>query len=398
MDNSRVLIIGAGIAGSTLAYWLARHGFTPTLVERSATMRTGGQAIDVHGRSLDVVARMGLLDQVRAAETGIRGMDFVDTRGKTLARTTAFSLTGGPMGGPDIELMRSDLLNVLLTSARDSGEFIVDDHPVDITDTDTGTSVTFHSGSVREFDLIIGADGINSTTRRLTFEPDTYRIDRLGRYIAIGTIPNFLNYDRWETFYSGGPDRRVCYFAGSSATRVMFTKSLAGFDINRYDDTGLRNLLREHFIADGWQTPHLLDEITTTEDFYFDDLRQVVMNTWHRGRIALVGDAAHCASPASGLGTTLALVGAYVLAGELKSAGGHYTDAFPRYEQRMRPFVTACQTRARRGGNLYLTRPKFWLQMQQIRLSNLSLVRQSMTRKAAAGKQHIAGSIDLPEY
>ncbi|MFB8280353.1 FAD-dependent oxidoreductase [Nocardia colli] len=398
MHNSRVLIVGAGIAGTTLAYWLARRGFSPTVVERAETIRTGGQAIDLHGKALHVVTQMGLLERVRAAETGIQGMDLVDATGKALARTTAFTLTGGPMDSDDIELMRSDLVNILLAESRPGVEYIFGDRMVDLADTGSGVSVTFGSDTVREFDLVLGADGLRSTTRRLAFDPGSYRVHRLGRYIAIGTIPNFLGYDRWETFYSGGPDRRLCYFSGRSATRVMFTKNAPGLDIEHSDEDDLRQLLRRDFTGDGWQTPRLLAEITGTQDFYFDDLRQVYMDRWHRGRVALVGDASHCASPASGLGTSMAIVGAYVLAGELEAAQGDYSNAFPRYEQRMRPFVAACQTRARAGGNLYISPAKFWLQRQQIRLSNVSVIRKAMAHKAAGDKARIADSIEVPAY
>lgn len=398
MRNPRILIVGAGIAGPTLAYWLAQHGFTPTVVERSEAIRTGGQAIDIHGKALDVMAKMGLLDSAYAARSDIRGMNFVDGRGKTLAHTTAFSLTGGDMDGPDIELMRSDLLNLLVNHSRDDCEYIFGDSVTDLFATDTAVTATFESGSVRDFDLVIGADGVNSGTRRRVFDSDTYRIHRLGRYIAIYTIPNFLNLDRWQTFYAAGADRRLCYFAGRSSTRVMFTRSDPGLDVDHYDKLGLQKLLRVHFDGDGWQTPRLLDEMGTAPDFYFDDLRQVQMDSWSHGRVALVGDAGYCASPASGLGTSLALVGAYVLAGELKAAHGDHPIAFARYEKRMRPFVSACQARARTGGNLYIGRSKFWWQMQQIRLSNIAAARRLMTRKAAGGKQAIANAIDLPDY
>ncbi len=391
-------MVGAGIAGPTLAYWLAQHGFTPTVVERADAVRAGGQAIDVHGQALEVLARMGLLEQARADSTDIRGMSFVDARGRTLARTTAFSLTGGDMNSPDIELMRSDLLDALLECGRDHCEYIFGDAVTDLAETDTGVTVTFARSAPREFDLVIGADGVHSAIRRCVFEPDTYRIHRLGRYIAIYTVPNFLKLDRWQIFHAAGPERRLCYFAGHRATRVMFTRHDAELDIDRYDNAGLRDLLRTQFDGDGWETTRLLDEMATTPDFYFDDLRQVLMDSWSRGRVALVGDAAHCASPASGLGTTLALVGAYILAGELKGAQGDYPQAFARYEKRMRPFVSACQARARAGGNLYVGRFAFWLQMQQIRLSNFPVLRRLMTRKAAGGKQDIANSIQVPHY
>ncbi|MFE2377566.1 FAD-dependent monooxygenase [Streptomyces sp. NPDC059398] len=395
--NHRVLIVGAGIAGPTLAFWLARHGFTPTVVERSRELRAGGQAIDVHGRAVDVLEKMGQLDAARAARTGIRGMDFVDGRGRTLARTEAFSLTGGTVGGRDIELMRTDLANLLLESTRESTEYLYGDRPTSVEQTDTSVTVEFTSGLIREFDLVVGADGVRSATRSMAFPADTWRMHRLGRYIAIGEIPNYLDYDRWETFHAAGPDRRVCYFAGARSTRAMFTKADPDLDIEQYDDEGLRGRLRSHFEKDGWHTRRLLDEITANEDFYFDDLRQVHMDSWHLGRVALVGDAGYCASPASGLGTTLAMVGAYVLAGELAAAGGQHQLAFARYDRRMRPFVDDCQERARRGGNLFISRPRFWLQMQQMRLSNLPLLRGAMRRLAAGSKEHIGAGITFPE-
>lgn len=398
MRNNRILIVGAGIAGPALAYWLTRHGYSPTVVERAAAARPGGQAIDVHGKALQVIDRMGLLESVRAAETGIRGMSFVDGRGKTLASTTAFSLTGGDHEGPDVELMRSDLMDLLIAASGEACEYVYGDALASVEDTGSEVKVTFTSGTTREFDLVVGADGVNSVTRAQVFDPRTYRVDRLGRYIAIATIPNFLNQERWEIFHAAGPDRRVCYFAGRSSTRVMFTKTDPDLTVERMSVSEQRALLQSHFGTDGWHTPRLLAEAATTDEFYFDDLRQVKMDTWSAGRVALVGDAAHCASPASGLGTSLALVGAYALAGELGASVDDHAAAFARYERRMRPFVTACQDRARAGGNLYITKPRFWLQMQQIRLSNLPVLRSAMTRRTAGDKHQIANTIELPQY
>ncbi|RJQ71905.1 FAD-dependent oxidoreductase [Pseudonocardiaceae bacterium YIM PH 21723] len=395
--NSRVLIVGAGVAGPTLAFWLAHHGFRPTVVERSRELRAGGQAIDVHGRAVDVLEKMGLLEAANARRTGIRGMDFVDGRGRVLARTEGFSLTGGVAGSRDIELMRADLATLLLDATRESVEYIYGDRPTAIEQTDTEVTVTFGSGEVREFDLVVGADGARSATRSMAFPPGSWRLHRLGRYIAIGKITNFLDYDRWETFHAAGQDRRVCYFAGAGSTRAMFTRTDPTLDVDEHDGQSLRARLRTHFQHDGWETRRLLDEVTADDDFYFDDLRQVHMDSWHRGRVVLVGDAGYCASPASGLGTTLAMVGAYVLAGELAAAEGDAGPAFTRYGDRMRPFVEDCQERARQGGNLYISRPRFWLQMQQIRLSNVPLLRGVMSRLAAGSKERIGTGITFPE-
>lgn len=311
------LVVGASIAGTSLAYWLRRAGYTPTVVERAPALRDGGYKVDVRGAALDVVERMGLLDQVRALRTDVRTGSVVDADGRRVA-----SMDGDTFGGRahgDAELLRGDLTRALHDLTADDVEYRFGESLTGI----DGDTVTFSSGRTESYDLIVGADGLHSTTRALAFGPESEYVHDLGYRIAIATVPNHLGLDREEVTYVGAGRTALVYStAGEATAKAMFL----------YEEAP--GSLRDVYGDQGWEVPRLLDAVEQAPDHYSDVMSQVKLEHWSRGPVVLVGDAAYCASPASGQGTSLALVGAYVLAAEL--AAGNGPDA---YERRMRPFV-----------------------------------------------------------
>ncbi|GAA4218183.1 FAD-dependent monooxygenase [Actinocatenispora rupis] len=337
MSHRTVLISGAGIAGLTLAYWLRRHGWAPTVVERAPDLRAGGYKIDIRGAALDVVARMGLLDEIRARTTDVRGGHVVDATGRRVA-----SMDGDTFGGRvhgDAEIHRGDLAD-LLRAATDV-EYRFGDAIAALDETDTGVTVTYDSGDVRTYDLVVGADGLHSRTRRLAFGPEERYVRPMGYRIAVYSVPNHLDLDREELTYVGAGRTALTYStARDDGAKAMFLYATP--DASRRTPEELRRELAEEYRGEGWEVPTLLAGLAATPDFYADAMAQVHMDAWSRGRVALVGDAAYAASPASGQGTSLALVGAYVLAGELAAAPDHRT-GFAAYERAMRPYVAANQ-------------------------------------------------------
>jgi 2-polyprenyl-6-methoxyphenol hydroxylase-like FAD-dependent oxidoreductase len=333
-----VLISGAGIGGSALAYWLRHHGFDVTVVERHRGVRPGGQAVDVRGPALDVVERMGLGERLRAMATGMRGMSMLDADGNEVYRSTEHTLTGGDLASPDVEVMRDDLAG-LLFDAAEGVEHLFDDT---ITAVD-GTRVTFERNAPRDFDVVVGADGLHSTVRRLVFGPEPEFLRHLGTNLAVFTAPNFLDLDHWQVFWQnevlGGG---VMSARGNAECRVYM-----GFhgeaDVDHRDVEAQRRLLAERFADAGWEWQTALKHMWEAPDFHFDVMAQIRMPTWSRGNVVLLGDAGYCGSPLSGQGTSMALVGAYVLAGELRA---NRDTAFRRYEELLRPYVTANQDMA----------------------------------------------------
>ncbi|MFG1926927.1 FAD-dependent monooxygenase [Cryptosporangium sp. NPDC048952] len=296
------LVVGASIAGISSAYWLHRAGYTVTVIERSPALRDGGYKVDIRGAALDVVDRMGLLEDVRKARTDVRSGTVVDATGRRVA-----SMDGDTFGGRthgDAELLRGDLTRLLYDHTKNDVEYRF------------GEALTELPGG---YDLIVGADGLHSATRALAFGPEKDYVHDLGYRIAIATVPNHLGLDREEVTYVG-PGRTTLVYstAGEATAKAMFL----------YE--GDEKDLRAAYENQGWEVPRLLDGVDTATDLYSDDMCQVKMDSWHRGPVVLVGDAAWCASPASGQGTSLALVGAYVLGTE---------DSPEAYERRMRPFV-----------------------------------------------------------
>ncbi|WP_433728698.1 FAD-dependent monooxygenase [Nocardia sp. CA-129566] len=366
LKNRTVLISGASIAGPALAYWLHRYGFTPTIVERAPQLRAGGQAIDVLGTATEVVRRMGLLERVHEMSTGKRGTSYVDAAGKVKANISSEVFNGVGANG-DTEIQRGDLSRVLYEATRDDVEYLFGDSIAELAQDDSGVHVTFVKAEPRTFDLVIGADGVHSNTRGLVFGPESDFIRHMGYYISIFTTPNLLELDRWELDYNTPGTIAGSYSARSNTeAKAVFAFESEQLDYDYRDVEQQKKILADRFAGQGWEVARLLAHLDAAEDFYFDAMAQIYMDDWSKGRVALVGDAGYCASPLSGQGADLSLVGAYILAGELAAAGGDHTVAFARYRAEMRPMVEACQTFAEGVGKWYAPPSNSMIRMRNL--------------------------------
>ncbi|MGY6654790.1 FAD-dependent monooxygenase [Amycolatopsis sp. TRM77291] len=336
-----ILISGAGIAGTALAFWLRRHGVAATVVERAPAPRLGGQTVDLRGAGRTVVERMGLEQAARDRVTHEAGLRFVDRRGRVRASFAADSLDGDGFV-TELEILRGELAGLLHQSTREDTEYVFGDEITGLTDTGDGVDVTFRAGSGRRFDLVVLADGFRSRTRGLVFA-DLVRTRSFGLYTAYFTVPRAGSDGRWARWYNA-PGRRVVTLRpdNQGTTRASLSFLLPRPGLERLRLPAQQEFLRRHYVDAGWETPRVLDGLGGSPDYFFESVGQIRLEHWSRGRIAVVGDAAYCASPLSGMGTSLALVGAYVLAGELGRHAGH-VDAFRSYEAIMRPYVDQAQ-------------------------------------------------------
>jgi 2-polyprenyl-6-methoxyphenol hydroxylase-like FAD-dependent oxidoreductase len=340
-----VLVAGASIAGPALAHWLHRRGAEVTVVERAPGLRPGGQAVDARGVTKDVIRRMGLDEAVRAARTQTAGAYTVDADGSVLETYSAED-DGGDGYIADIEILRGDLSQVLYDDTRDAVEYVFGDRIAELTQDADGVDVAFVGGDRRRFDLVIGADGLHSGLRAMVFGPHDDYVRHLGLVLAFYSVPNEFGLDRWLLEYQHRESGRSALLRPiQDATRAMamFSFPQADYDVDHRDVPGQKRLLAERVAGLGWRTPELLAHLDDTPDFYLDQVAQVVMDRWSSGRVGVFGDAAFSSSPMSGQGTGLALVGAYLLAGELAAAGWDADAGFAAFDARMRPFVEANQ-------------------------------------------------------
>jgi len=394
--NKDVLISGAGVAGQALAIWLRRFGFSPVVVERAPAPRDGGQAVDLRGAAIEVARRTGILDAARAARTGTRGMSYVNSAGKRVA-----SLDGafGVIDPADIEIVRGDLVSILHEAARSDVEYIFDDSVSGLTETADGVTVTFERSAPRTFGLVAGADGLHSRVRGLAFGPEPRFLRHLGLYLSVFNVPNDLKLDHWQLIYvTPGKSVTVTSARGNREARAIFFFGSEPLDYDYRDRGQQQELLAAAFAGSGWEVPRLLAAMPDAPDFYFDSVSQVRMTSWSAGRVTLVGDAGYCPSPLSGQGSSLALVGAYVLASELRAADGDHRDAFARYQQRMQDFAERNQQIA--TGNAKRFTPA---SRRQIRLQNLGIRalpympgKNWVLSQATKGVAEAANAITLP--
>ncbi|MFF4380953.1 FAD-dependent monooxygenase [Kitasatospora sp. NPDC001547] len=416
--DTDVLVSGAGIAGPALAYWLRRHGFTPTVVERAPGPRPGGQAVDLRGAGRTVIERMGLMERARALCVEQHGMALVDRRGRTTARIPV-DLFGGEGIVSEIEILRGDLAD-LLREATDGVEYLWDDTVTALDQDADGVSVTFENAPARRFALVVGADGLHSAVRRLAFpadgapghglaagpaagpagRPEAAHYRPLGGYHAWFTVHDpalaraldgwFLMYNAPGGLVAGARPGRL---PGEVKASLGLRSAPLAYD--RRDTAAQRRLLAERFAGAGWEVDRLLAGMRTAEDFAFDSFGQIHLDRYSRHRVALLGDAGYSPSPLTGLGTSLALVGAYLLAGELAAAAGDFRTAFARYEELMRPYVARAQELPPGGLNGYA--PEGAL-MIRLRAASMRWMGRWPLRPVLAAQFAKAGDIALPDY
>ena len=389
-----VLISGAGIAGPALAHWLHHHGIRATVVERSPRLRQGGYAVDLRGVALDVVERMGLLDQVIAHRTEIDAVDLVDARGR---RLTGFSSSQSSQDGRSRELLRGDLIRLLHEPTTEHTEYLYGDSVAEVEQTPDRVHVAFERTGSREFDLVVGADGLHSRTRRLVFGPEEEHRRLLGGYIGIFTVPDSL-----------GPDRRVRLFnlpgrgmglyrtPRAEGTKALFlVSSPQESGIDRLPPEEQKRFLRRTFTGIGWESDTVLAAMEDTPDFYFDSVTQIRMDTWSAGRVTLLGDAGYCPSPMSGQGSSLAVVGAYVLARELARHDDH-NGALAAYERRMRPFVEGNQAIAGTGMGFLAPRTRWGIVARDLAVRAAPLLARSSGPGTRLSRAAEALDLDSP--
>jgi 2-polyprenyl-6-methoxyphenol hydroxylase-like FAD-dependent oxidoreductase len=342
----RILVSGASIAGPVLAYWLSRYGYAVTVVERAPTLRkAGGHAVDLFRPAMEISEKMGVLSRIEELATGTHRL--IVTRAGA-ARSVEIDLTKVFSAASDrhVEIMRDDLSEIYYDAARDDVEYVFGDW---ITSISPDGEVTFDSGAPRRFDLVVGADGMHSGVRRLVFGDEAQYTHLAGAYLAVLSVPKEVGRDGEMRMHVGVGREAAVYGARhlADARAIFLFRSEHELPYHHHDVPRQKDLLREAFAGMHPDVDEWLSELGGTTTFYFDSITQLQLDSWSRGRVTLVGDAGYCPGPAVGGSTSLAVLGAYVLAGELASAGGDHERAFPAYEREMGDLVRRSRAFAR---------------------------------------------------
>lgn len=383
MTTRAVLISGAGVAGPTLAYWLARHGFQPTVVERAQGLRSSGSPVDVRGSAVSVAEQMGIMPRLRAAGTEVTELSFVNDSGRRVGRIPVQAM------GDAVELPRFDLATILFEAAREEAEFLFDDSVATLHQNAGGVDVTFEQAPPRRFDLVIGADGLHSRTRRLAFGPEGAYTRHMGVWVA--TMPvNDPDLDRHKVLLHNSPGRAVSLHPGRGKAMAAFMYRGPGDEsFDHRDAADHKQRLIKAYTGAGWRTPELLQRVREVDDLYFDSVSQVRLDRWSAGRVALLGDAASCVS-LFGDGSTLAMAGASTLAKTLAATPADHEAAFRRYEREHRRLVAPKQRAVRQATALLIPASRFGIVARNAatRLwplaSGVRPVRRALRRRRAA--------------
>ncbi len=344
-----VLVSGASFAGLSTAYWMRQLGHDVTIVEIAPGLRRGGTAVNIRGRTIDIVQRMGIFEQIRSKRLSLERWELKNEDDVT-ERTMVIRAPGEPPPEDDFEIGRDVLLDLVLERVTDDVELVFDEGITALRETTTGMEVSFGRGAPRTFDLVFGCDGMRSNVRKLWFGSDASYVHFLEQYFSI-TIIDELLIERNTAQLFNVPGKAVMLNAYENKTDVIFgfvSEQEIAYD--RRDEAQQRRIIAERFAGVGWRTAELLKKVEGSSSFYFDALAQIRMPSWSKGRVALVGDAGYCASPAAGMGGSLAIDGAAALADAMRAHPGDYEAAFREYDVALRPFINEVQAEAVRTG------------------------------------------------
>jgi 2-polyprenyl-6-methoxyphenol hydroxylase-like FAD-dependent oxidoreductase len=395
----RILISGASVAGPVLAYWLTRRGFDVTVVERAPALRkTGGHAVDLFRPAMEISERMGVLPRIEEFATGTTELVVHRPWASRPARIDYAKLLAA-FSERHVEIMRDDLSEIYYDASRDDVEYLFGDQITAITD---DGDVSFQDGAPRRFDLIVGADGLHSGVRRIVFGDDVPE-RFLGGYLSVVSVPKSLARDGEMSGYFE-PNRITMIYTADhldDARAVFMFRPRQSLNYDHRDVPRQQAQLRAAFSGMAAEVDRWLDEVERTPAFYFDAITQLEMTGWSRGRVTLVGDAGYCPGPAVGGSTSLAVYGAYVLAGEIAKAGGDHTAAFAAYERTMLPTVLGSRSLARINAKTIVPRTRWGVRALiggARALSFLPLgVTQSLTRLNSKGIR-LYDTMPLPDY
>jgi len=339
MNKKKILISGASIAGPVLAFWLHKYGFEVKIVERAPALRMGGQNLDLRDAGKKVVEQMGIIEEIRNKNTGELGIQFIDSDHKVRA---SFPKSGDSSFTSELEIVRGDLVNILVNHTKADVDYQFDNYITSLTERDDKVIVGYNKGEQETFDLVIAADGVRSTTRNLIFG-DEAKFKDLGLYNVYLTLKKTESDTNWARWYNA-PESRVLFLRPDSEGAIRASLSFLSSE-NKYlkmPKEEQRKVIIDKLQGIGWEGSRLVQALSENADFYFDKFAQVVAPRWSSGRMAMVGDAAYCPTAITGMGTSLAVIGAYILAGELAKNQVHQ-QAFNAYEQKFRPYVTTVQ-------------------------------------------------------
>ncbi len=394
MNNRNVLISGAGIAGLTLAFYLKKYGFDPTVVEIAPTLRQGGYMIDFWGVGFDVAERMGILPDLEKAHYHIPELVFVDKNGRRRGTFQADRLRK-LINYRHYNLLRSGLANALYSKTKNDCEFLFGKSVRNLTQSDDGVDVDFSDDTVRRFDLVVGTDGLNSSMRNLVFGPIDQFEKFLGYYTASFTVDNYLGRNGVFNSYSVPGMQIGIYSVNDNKLSTFFIfKVPKKYHYESHDTATQKKLLTDAHRGIGWECPMLLEKMHDAPDFYFDAVSQIQLPQWSSGRVTLGGDACQCVSLIAGQGSSLAMAGMYVLAGELKNAQGNYQEAYARYEQIMHGEIRRKQVMAQRFAGSFVPNTTFGIWFRNT-FCNLMFL-PGLSRWFI--NQFLADSLKLPDY